>query len=203
MEKAVGDMNLLQVLVYLDDVIVFGKTLEEHEDRLLKVLDRLGEVGLKLSVDKCQICLPRVKYLGHIVSADGVAPDPKKIDAVTTWPMPTNLKTLQSFLGFCDYYSRFIQSYSEIVRPLTELTKGVCSNSEDHEVCPKGEPSLLERIGAVQEKIGQILYRCVSSHNPLSDTCACPGICQPTTFIHPACGCKLEGSWCCSLPGTP
>ncbi len=124
MEKAVGDMNLLQVLVYLDDVIVFGKTLEEHEDRLLKVLDRLGEVGLKLSVDKCQICLPRVKYLGHIVSADGVAPDPKKIEAVTTWPLPTNLKTLQSFLGFCGYYRRFIQSYSEIVRPLTELTKG-------------------------------------------------------------------------------
>lgn len=73
MEKAVGDMNLLQVLVYLDDLIVFGKTLEEHEERLLKVLDRLGEVGLKLSVDKCQICLPRVKYLGHIVSAEGVA----------------------------------------------------------------------------------------------------------------------------------
>ncbi|XP_056870192.1 uncharacterized protein LOC130514555 [Takifugu flavidus] len=60
MEKAVGDMNLLQVLVYLDDLIVFGRTLEEHEERLLKVLDRLGEVGLKLSVDKCQICLPRV-----------------------------------------------------------------------------------------------------------------------------------------------
>ncbi len=124
MEKAVGDMNLLQVLVYLDDVIVFGKTLEEHEERLLKVLDRLGEVGLKLSVDKCQICLPRVKYLGHIVSADGVAPDPNKIEAVTAWPMPTNLKTLQSFLGFCGYYRRFIQNYSEIVRPLTELTKG-------------------------------------------------------------------------------
>uniref|UniRef100_A0A672IWZ8 ribonuclease H n=1 Tax=Salarias fasciatus TaxID=181472 RepID=A0A672IWZ8_SALFA len=124
MEKAVGDMNLLQVLVYLDDLIVFGKTLEEHEERLLKVLDRLGEVGLKLSVDKCQICLPKVKYLGHIVSAEGVAPDPDKIEAVTTWPKPTNLKTLQSFLGFCGYYRRFIQNYSAIVRPLTELTKG-------------------------------------------------------------------------------
>ncbi|XP_063075269.1 uncharacterized protein LOC134465509 [Engraulis encrasicolus] len=124
MEKAVGDMNLLQVLVYLDDLIVFGKTLEEHEERLLKVLDRLGEVGLKLSVDKCQICLPRVKYLGHIVSAEGVAPDPDKIEAVTTWPMPTNLKTLQSFLGFCGYYRRFVQNYAAIVRPLTELTKG-------------------------------------------------------------------------------
>lgn len=124
MEKAVGDMNLLQVLVYLDDLIVFGKTLEEHEERLLKVLDRLGEVGLKLSVDKCQICLPKVKYLGHIVSAEGVAPDPEKIEAVAAWPKPTNLKTLQSFLGFCGYYRRFIENYSAIVRPLTELTKG-------------------------------------------------------------------------------
>lgn len=141
MEKAVGDMNLLQVLVYLDDVIVFGKTLEEHEERLLKVLDRLGEVGLKLSVDNCQICPPRVKYLGHIVSADGVAPDPNKTEAVAAWPMPTNLKTLQSFLGFCGYYRRLIQNYSEIVRPLTELTKGICSNSDKKEVCPRCEQS--------------------------------------------------------------
>lgn len=71
MEKTVGDMNLLQVLVYLDDLIVFGKSLEEHEERLLKVLDRLEEAGLKISLDKCQFCLPRVKYLGHIVSANG------------------------------------------------------------------------------------------------------------------------------------
>ncbi|KAI5607937.1 hypothetical protein C0J50_12359, partial [Silurus asotus] len=80
--------------------------------------------GLKLSVDKCQICFSKVKYLGHIVSAKGVAPDPEKIDAITQWPMPTNLKTLQSFVGFCGYYRRFIANYSAIVRPLTELTKG-------------------------------------------------------------------------------
>ncbi|XP_053274167.1 uncharacterized protein LOC128436464 [Pleuronectes platessa] len=124
MEKAVGDMNLLEVLVYLDDLIVFGRTLEEHEERLLKVLDCLAEVGLKISVDKCQFCLPKVKYLGHIVSADGVSPDSSKIEAVTTWPQPTHLKTLQSFLGFCGYYRRFIANYAAIVRPLSELTKG-------------------------------------------------------------------------------
>ena len=60
------DMNLLQVLVFLDDIIVFGKSLEEHEEKLLKVLDRLGEAGLKLSLDKCQFCQPTVKYHGHI-----------------------------------------------------------------------------------------------------------------------------------------
>lgn len=124
MEKAVGDMNLLQVLVYLDDLIVFGRTLEEHEERLLKVLDRLQEVGLKISLDKCQFCQTKVKYVGHIVSAKGVAADPDKIEAVTKWPTPTNLKTLRSFLGFCGYYRRFIHNYSSIVRPLTDLTKG-------------------------------------------------------------------------------
>lgn len=86
MEKTVGDMNLLQVLVYLDDLIVFGRSLEEHEERLLKVLDRLEEAGLKISLDKCQFCQPKVKYLGYIASAEGVSPDPLKIEAVTTWP---------------------------------------------------------------------------------------------------------------------
>ena len=124
MERTVGDMNLLQVLVYLDDLIVFGKTLEEHEERLLKVLDRLEEVGLKLSLDKCQFCQPRVTYVGHIVSAEGISTDPGKVEAVTTWPRPTDLKSLRSFLGFCGYYRRFIANYSAIVRPLTELTKG-------------------------------------------------------------------------------
>ncbi|KAJ8345313.1 hypothetical protein SKAU_G00295060 [Synaphobranchus kaupii] len=124
MERAVGDMHLLQVLVYLDDIIVFGKTLEEHEERLLKVLDRLEEVGLKVSIDKCQFCQPQVKYVGHIVSEFGIATDPEKVEVVTHWKRPTDLKSLRSFLGFCGYYRRFIANYSAIVRPLTELTKG-------------------------------------------------------------------------------
>lgn len=124
MEKAVGDMNLLQVLVYLDDVIVFGATLEEHEERLLKVLDRLEEVGLKVSLDKCQFCQPKVKYIGHIISADGIATDPSKVEAVTKWPQPADLKSLRSFLGFCGYYRRFVANYSSIVKPLTDLTRG-------------------------------------------------------------------------------
>ncbi|KAK7918879.1 hypothetical protein WMY93_010163 [Mugilogobius chulae] len=124
MEKAVGDMHLLQVIVYLDDIIVFGKTLEEHEQRLLKVLDRLEEYGLKVSIDKCQFCQSQVKYVGHIVSEAGIATDPEKVAVVKNWPEPTDLKSLRSFLGFCGYYRRFIASYSTIVRPLTELTKG-------------------------------------------------------------------------------
>ena len=124
MEKAVGDMHMLEVIVYLDDLIVFGKTLEEHEKRLLKVITRLEEAGLKLSLDKCQFCRPRVTYVGHIVSEHGIATDPAKVEAVARWKQPTDLPSLQSFLGFCGYYRRFIKNYSIIVRPLTELCKG-------------------------------------------------------------------------------
>uniref|UniRef100_A0A8C4TAC5 Gypsy retrotransposon integrase-like protein 1 n=1 Tax=Erpetoichthys calabaricus TaxID=27687 RepID=A0A8C4TAC5_ERPCA len=131
MEKALGDMHLLQVMVYLDDIIIFSKTLEEHEERLLRVLDRLEEVGLKVSVDKCQFCQPRVKYVGHIVSAAGIATDPEKIEALTCWKPPCNLKELRSFLGFCGYYRRFVANYSTVVRPLTELTKGFPPKQRD------------------------------------------------------------------------
>uniref|UniRef100_A0A8C1M5Z3 ribonuclease H n=1 Tax=Cyprinus carpio TaxID=7962 RepID=A0A8C1M5Z3_CYPCA len=124
MEATVGDMNLLQCLVYLDDLIVFGKTLEEHEERLLKVLDRLEESGLKISLGKCQFCQAQVKYVGHIVSAEGISTDPEKVRVVLNWKKPTNLKPLRSFLGFCGYYHHFIANYSSIVRLLTELTKG-------------------------------------------------------------------------------
>lgn len=144
MEKTVGDMNLLQVLVYLDDLIVFGKSLEEHEERLIKVLDRLGEAGLKISLDKCQFCQPQVKYLGHIVSAQGVSPDPQKIEAVTTWPQPHDLKSLRSFLGFCGYYRRFIANYAAIVRPLTELTKGYAPTQKSKKKSPDINKSYLK-----------------------------------------------------------
>ena len=104
MEKAVGDNNLLQRLLYLDDIVIFSHTLEEHEEHLFKVLDRLEEYGLKISLDKCQFCQPQVKYVGHVVSAVGIATDPEKIRAVVEWKHPTDLKSLQSFLGFCGYY---------------------------------------------------------------------------------------------------
>lgn len=88
--------------------------MEEHEERLFRVLDRLEEVGLKISLDKCQFCQAKVRYVGHIVSAEGIATDPDKVSAVTNWPQPVDLKSLRSFLGF----------YARIVKPLTELTKG-------------------------------------------------------------------------------
>lgn len=77
-----------------------------------------------MSIDKFHFCQSRAKYIGHIVSKEVIATDPDKIEAVISWPQPTDLKSLRSFFRFCGYYRRFIANYSSIVRPLTELTKG-------------------------------------------------------------------------------
>uniref|UniRef100_A0A3B3I4L9 Gypsy retrotransposon integrase-like protein 1 n=1 Tax=Oryzias latipes TaxID=8090 RepID=A0A3B3I4L9_ORYLA len=124
MEKCMGDLNLREVLVFLDDIIVFSATLEEHEERLLKVLKRLKEFGLKLSPDKCRFFQSSVRYLGHVVSERGVETDPEKVSTLKSWPVPRNLKELRSFLGFAGYYRRFIKSYATIVGPLNHLTRG-------------------------------------------------------------------------------
>lgn len=124
MEKCMCDINLKEVLVFLDDLIVFSDTLEQHETRLLHVLNRLKEYGLKLSIEKCKFFQTSVRYLGHIVSQRGVETDPEKVEALKTWPSPKNLKDLRSFLGFAGYYRRFIKDFSKIVKPLTSLTAG-------------------------------------------------------------------------------
>ncbi|KAK7921783.1 hypothetical protein WMY93_008685 [Mugilogobius chulae] len=124
MERCMGDLHLKEVLVFLDDLIIFSDTLEEHERRLLRVLNRLKEYGLKLSPEKCKFFQTSVRYLGHIVSERGVETDPGKIAAIKSWPIPTNLKQLRSFLGFAGYYRRFIKGYSVIAKPLNDLTRG-------------------------------------------------------------------------------
>lgn len=108
----------------MDDLIVFSDTLEEHESRLLRVLNCLREYRLKLSPEKCKFFQTSVKYLGHIVSEKGVETDPEKVAALKSWPIPTNLKALHSSLGFAGYYSRFIKGYSAIAKPPNDLTQG-------------------------------------------------------------------------------
>lgn len=100
MERCMGDLHLKEVLVFLDDLIIFSNTLEEHEARLLRVLNRLKEYGLKLSPDKCKFFQFSVRYLGHIVSEKGIETDPEKIESIKSWPVPKTLKQLRSFLGF-------------------------------------------------------------------------------------------------------
>jgi hypothetical protein len=111
------------VVVYLDDILIFSTSLEEHISHVKKVLGRLQEAKLYAKAEKCEFHCDNIEFLGHIVTKDGLQVDPNRITAVTKWPAPTSLKELQSFLGFGNFCRRFIQNYSRLVQPLTDLLK--------------------------------------------------------------------------------
>ena len=108
--------------VYIDDVLVFSDSIEEHIKHLQLIFDRLRKVGLKLHPLKCRFALPEVLYLGHLVSADGIRPNPDKVRAVVDFPVPTNVKTVREFLGMASYYRRFIPNFAKTANPLHMLT---------------------------------------------------------------------------------
>ena len=117
--------NWEKCLIYLDDILIFGRSVEEHLERLKAVLQRIREAGLKLSPSKCSFLGTQVEYLGHIVSEKGIKTDPKKVDKVKNWPTPTTVQQLRSFPGFCGYYRRFIKDYSK----LTEKLEALCQST--------------------------------------------------------------------------
>ena len=110
-------------IVYLDDILIFSQTLEEHKRHVRLVLERLRANGLFAKPEKCSFYQDEIDYLGYIVSANGIKMDPKKVSAITEWPEPTSVNNIQSFLGFANFYRRFIKDYSRIAAPLTRLLK--------------------------------------------------------------------------------
>ena len=110
-------------LLYLDDVIVFSKTFEEHVHNLGLVLTRLHEAGLKVAPKKCHFFQPQVNFLGNVVSRDGVSTDPSKTQCIKDWPRPQNVKETRQFVGLCAYYRRFIFEFAKVARPLHQLTE--------------------------------------------------------------------------------
>ena len=124
MERCMGEMNLRDCLIYLDDIIIFSSTFEEHLERLEAVFSRLQLHNLKLKASKCDFLRSRVAYLGHIVSEEGIQTDPEKTAAIENWPVPKSIKDVRSFLGFTGYYRRFIKDYASIARPLNDLLVG-------------------------------------------------------------------------------
>jgi hypothetical protein len=113
----------IKCLVYLDDIIIYGKNLDDHNNKLREVFERLRYNQLKIQPDKCEFLKRECLYLGHIISETGIRPDPKKIQAVVNFPPPKNVKGIKSFLGLSGYYRKFINSYSAIAKPITNLLK--------------------------------------------------------------------------------
>jgi predicted aspartyl protease len=108
--------------VYLDDILIYSSDPLEHEMHVNKVLNRLRDAGLQVDIKKCEFHVTKTKYLGFIISTDGIEVDPAKREAVISWLPPTSVRAVQSFLGFCNFYRRFIPDYGRIARPLTKLT---------------------------------------------------------------------------------
>ena len=121
MEMIFGDLNLSELILCLDDLMVFSKTLPEHLERLEKVFKRLQQHGLKLNAAKCKLFQTEVAYLGHVVSKEGVAIDPDKIARIRDWPTPTTQVELRSFLGLASYYRRYVAIFAKVPAPLHAL----------------------------------------------------------------------------------
>ena len=124
MEECLGDLNHKICLIYLDDLIIFSKTVEEHFERLEKVFQKIKEHNLKFTPKKCKFFQEKVRYVGHIVSEAGIEADPAKTEKVLNWPTPKNSDEVRQFLGFAGYYRKFVPGFSKIARPLNDLLVG-------------------------------------------------------------------------------
>jgi len=123
MSEVFKDLGSTFLKVFVDDLNVHNETWNDHIRHLDAVLSKLREVNLKLNPSKCSFAAKTITFLGHVVSKEGIRPDPGKIEAVLQFPTPKNVPSVRSFLGLTSYYRKYIRGYSNLVGPLFELTK--------------------------------------------------------------------------------
>ena len=123
MEHVLAGLHWTTCLVYLDDIIIFSKSIEQHIAQLSDVFARFKGAGLKIGPSKCRLLQASVQYLGHIISGKGIKTDPAKIACVANWPVPETTAELKRFLGFASYYRRFVRNFAQVTCPLNALTQ--------------------------------------------------------------------------------
>jgi hypothetical protein len=111
------------VVVFIDDILIYSKSQEDHDHHLQIVLGRLRARQLYAKLSKCEFWLEKIAFLGHILTAEGIEVDPSKVEAVSKWKQPSNVSEIRSFLGMARYYRHFLKGFSSIAKPLTELLK--------------------------------------------------------------------------------
>lgn len=123
MDLVLSGLQGVELFVYLDDIVVYSSSLQQHGHQVRRLLRRLKEHGLTLQTDKCEFLRKEVTYLGHILSESGVKPNPHNLEAVRKFPSPSSKKNIKQFLGLAGYYRRFIPNFAEQARPMTKLLK--------------------------------------------------------------------------------
>ena len=153
MEEVLAGLPTTIALLYLDDILVPGCTFDQHITNLRTVFQCLKSANLKPNPKKCALFQKEVKYLGHIVNATGVAPDPAKIEAVQTWPRPSCVKDVKGFLGLASYYQHFIAGFADIAAPLHQYTQ-----KEAPFVWPKEAEDAFDKLKAILTKTSVLVY---------------------------------------------
>ena len=173
------------VVVYLDDILIYSGSMEEHISHVCQVLTRLLENRLFVKAEKCDFHVDTVSFLGYIIQSGSIKPDPEKIRAVEEWPVPKSRKELQRFLGFANFYRRFIRDYSKVASPLTRLTSvnvTFCWSPEAHKaflklkhlfssapilVQPESSKQFIVEVDAFDAGVGAVLSQYVGPENCL------------------------------------
>jgi hypothetical protein len=133
------------MVVFIDDILIYSETAEEHEEHLRIVLERLRQKKLYAKFSKCKFWMEKVAFLGHVLSAEGIVVDPSKVESVTKWEQPLNVTDMRSFLGMVGYYRWFIENFSKIANPMTELLKNN-TKFEWSEACERSFQELKRRL---------------------------------------------------------